>query len=152
MKYQTSEWEIELNTIFLNLNGTLTLHGELDEKVKDIMKKILPHFRVILLTWDIRWTGKKYADELWIELMVVKNSEEKAKIIQSTSKKENTIAIGNARIDIWMFKNAKLRIGTLQAEWIHPAILEHIDILIPSMYDSLSLLLNPKSLEATLKQ
>lgn len=152
MKYQTSEWEIELTTIFIDLNGTLTVNWELDPKVKEIMWKILEYFRLILLTGDIRGTGKKYADELWIELMVAKNSEEKAKIVQSNSKKENTIAIGNARIDIWMFKNAKLRIGALQAEWIHPAILEHIDILIPSMYDSLSLLLNPKSLEATLKQ
>ena len=64
--------------------------------------------------------------------------------------KEKTVAIGNARIDIGMFQNAALSIATIQSEWIHTAILEHVDIIIPNIEDALDLFIDWDSLRATM--
>ena len=65
--------------------------------------------------------------------------------------KEKTAAIGNARIDIGTFQNAKISIATLQAEGIHSGILSYVDIIVPSIESALQLFIDKKSLEGTLR-
>ena len=142
---------IEINTIVLDLNGTLTVNGKLEDSTKDLIIQLQNKgFRLVLISGDIRGNAKTIADELGMELYLGSTSDEKATQMQQFNK-ESTAAIGNARIDIGTFENAKLSIATLQAEGIHTEILHHVDIVVPSIDNALQLFLDKKSLEGTLR-
>ena len=142
----------EINTIVLDLNGTLTVNGILSEETKQLIIKLKElEYKIVLISGDIRGNAKTIADELEIELLLGKTSAKKALQMKNLSK-ETTAAIGNARIDIGTFKNAKLSIATLQAEGIHTEILKYIDIIVPNINDALNLFINKKSLEGTLRE
>ena len=64
---------------------------------------------------------------------------------------EETAAIGNARIDMGTFKQAKVSIATLQAEGIHTEILEHVDIIVPSILDALNFFLDEHTFSSTMR-
>lgn len=107
-------------------------------------------FKLYLFTGDQRGTASQQAAELGIELMFAKTTAEKAACAKKCNF-ETTVAIGNARIDIGTFENAKIKIATLQKEGIHAAIIKHVDIIIPSINDALDLLINPDSFNATMR-
>ncbi len=142
---------IEINTIVLDLNGTLTVKGKLEDSTIELIKQLQNKgFRLVLISGDIRGTAKSIAYELGIELFLGASSDKKAAQMQQFDKNK-TAAIGNARIDIGTFENAILSIATLQAEGIHTGILKHVDLIVPSIDNALQLFLDKKSLEGTLR-
>jgi soluble P-type ATPase len=150
MIYKTNSGEIELDTVLLDLNGTLTEYGSYHPQVPELMNKLKESdYRIILLTWDQRNNSELF-EHLWMEVVLAKSAEEKKQFALSLQS-EKIVAIGNARIDIGMFDVAKLRIGTIQKEWIHVEILSHIDILVPNIIDAFALLLDKDVFAATMK-
>jgi len=142
----------EINTIVLDLNGTLTVNGILSEETKKLILQLKNlGYRIVLISGDIRGNAKIISEELQIELFLGKTSTEKALQMKNFNK-ENTAAIGNARIDIGTFANAKFSVATLQAEGIHAKILKYVDIIVPNINDALNLFINKKSLEGTLRE
>ena len=142
---------IEINTIVLDLNGTLTVKGKLEDSTIELIKQLQNKgFRLVLISGDIRGTAKSIAYELGIELFLGASSDKKAAQMQQFDKNK-TAAIGNARIDIGTFENAILSMATLQAEGIHTGILKHVDLIVPSIDNALQLFLDKKSLEGTLR-
>jgi len=143
---------IEINTIILDLNGTLSVNGIVNEQTKIIIKKLKNiGYKIVLISGDIRGTAKEISEELNIDLFLGTSSNEKALQMQQFNK-TTTAAIGNARIDIGTFLNAEISIATLQAEGIHTGILKYIDIIVPSINDALNLFINIKSLAGTLRE
>jgi len=143
---------LEINTIVLDLNGTLSVKGVVADSTKELIHQLKEiGYRLVLISGDIRGSAKTIANELGLDLYLGKTSDEKAAQMQQFDKNK-TAAIGNARIDIGTFENAVLSIATLQAEGIHTGILQYVDILIPSIDDALRLFLDKKSLEGTLRQ
>ena len=151
MKYDVPRVGIlEFDTIVLDLNGTLSVKWMISDETKEKISRLRElGFTIYLLTGDARWTGQTLCDNLWIDLVVTQGSKEKAAFMKKIGK-EKTVAIGNARIDIGMFQNAALSIATIQSEWIHTAILEHVDIIIPNIEDALDLFIDWDSLRATM--
>lgn len=142
---------IEINTIVLDLNGTLSIHGKIPKGAKERISKLKKlGFTIVLFSGDQRGTLESLCSKMKIDFKKASSSNEKEKLFL-TYDKEKTAAIGNARIDIGTFKNAKLAIATLQSEGIHTDILKHVDILVPSINDALDLFINPDSLIATLR-
>lgn len=152
MKYKpTGVDEIELINVILDLNGTLSVNGFLVDGVKERLNKLKElGFNLYLFTGDQRGNATLLTSE-GINLQKATTSEEKEALTRKLDV-EKTVAIGNARIDIGMFKPCKLRIGTLQAEGIHTEILSHIDILVPSINNALDLLINPDIFNATMRK
>ena len=143
---------LEINTIVLDLNGTLSVNGVVADSTKELIHQLKEiGYHLFLISGDIRGSAKTIANELGLDLYLGKTSDEKAAQMQQFDKNK-TAAIGNARIDIGTFENAALSIATLQAEGIHTGILQYVDILIPSIDDALRLFLDKKSLEGTLRQ
>jgi len=142
---------LEINTIVLDLNGTLTVKGILENSTIELIKQLQNNsFRLVLISGDIRGNAKTIADKLGMDLYLGSTSDEKAAQMQQFDKNK-TAAIGNARIDIGTFENAVLSIATLQSEGIHTAIINHVDIIVPSIDDALRLFIDKKSLEGTLR-
>ena len=149
---KNSETKPFIRTIFLDLNGTLTIRGKLPRGVRSKIRKLKQQgIKCILISGDQRGTASQFAESLGIELIIAKNSLEKAKIISSHGP-HTSAAVGNARIDSGLFRKAALAIATLQGEGIHAAIIKDVDIIVPSILDALDLLLDKDSLEATLKK
>jgi len=142
---------IEINTIVLDLNGTLVVYGTLKDELKKLIQKLKDlKYRLVLISGDIRGQAKEIAELLELELFLGKTSEEKAQQMQQFDK-EKTAAIGNARIDIGTFQNAKIAIATLQKEGIHTGILPYVDIIVPSIESALQLFIDKKAMEGTLR-
>ncbi|EKE06171.1 MAG: hypothetical protein ACD_19C00066G0001 [uncultured bacterium] len=153
MKYNpVGVGEIELDTIILDLNGTLSVNGALVVGVKEQLAKLKKMGYVIyLFTGDQRGNATVLAREIGLEVQKATTAEEK-EILTSKLDTNKTVAIGNARIDIGTFKKTKLRIATLQAEGIHTDILNFVDIIVPSIVDALNLLINPDIFNATMRK
>ncbi len=150
MKYVIQGHTLLLDTILLDLNGTLTVHGKLACGLRKRLVKLQRlGFKIILTSGDQRGTATRFAKKLGIEVVIAQHSLNKEKAVR---KYHHAVAIGNARIDYGIFKHAKLSIATLQSEGIHASILPHVDILVPHVKDALDLLLIPDSLISTLKE
>ncbi len=146
------ESEYIIKTVFLDLNGTLAVNGKIDNKVKPLLGEITDKgVEVILLTGNQRGNADELCRELGINYRITKNTEDKAKIV-SEYPKENIASIGNARIDIGMFDNSKLSIATLQVEGIHTGIIDHVDIIVPSIIDALNFLLDRNTFEGSMRK
>jgi P-type E1-E2 ATPase len=144
--------ELEINTIVLDLNGTLSVKGKIDKGVKPRITKLKKlGIEVILFTGDQRRLASKLCKKLGIKFTKADSSEEKEKLFLQLDTK-TTAAIGNARIDIGKFKHAALSIATLQSEGIHTAILPYIDIIVPSINDALDLFIDGDSMKATMRK
>ena len=142
---------LEITTIVLDLNGTLSVKGVVAESTKELIRQLKQlGYRLVLISGDIRGSAKTIAEELGLDLYLGKTSDEKATQMYQFEKNK-TAAIGNARIDIGTFENAILRIATIQAEGIHTGILNYVDILIPSIDEALQLFMDKKALEGTLR-
>ncbi len=150
MIYETNSWNFDLDTILIDLNGSLTVWWEISPEAPDLLKKLKNNwFRLVLLTWDQRNNSSQF-EALWLEVVVVNNAEEKKQFALSCDI-HKMVAIGNARIDIGMFEVAKVSIATLQWEWIHVGIIPYIDIIVPSFVDACRLLLDENIFAATMK-
>lgn len=150
MIYKTNSGSYELNTILVDLNGTLTVWWIMDKQTPELLNELKSlWYRIILLTGDQRGNGTSFED-LWLEVIIVKNADEK-KQFALTCDIDKMVAIGNARIDIGMFEVAKISIATMQWEWIHVGILPYVDIIVPSFADACRLLIDEDIFAATMK-
>ncbi len=153
MKYNpVGVGEINLDTIILDLNGTLAVGGKIVDGVIPRIKKLQEYgYKIMLFTGDQRGTAPEQARDMDIDVVITKDTIEKS----NAAKKYNpstTVAIGNARIDIGTFENAKVRIATLQKEGIHAGILGHVDMIVPSINDALDLLIDVDAFNATMRK
>ncbi len=143
---------LDIETIILDLNGTLTIDGILIGGVKERIEALRKEaMRLFLFTGDTQGNAGSIAQELQIEVRVTKSAEAKA----GEAKKlhpDTAATIGNGRIDLELFRTVRLRILTLQAEGVHPETLLASDIIVPSINDALDLFLKPKRLIATLRK
>lgn len=143
--------EIEINTIVLDLNGTLSVNGSIPNGVKEKLSKLKEMgIAIILFTGDQRGTAKDLCEEYGIEFIRTKSGKEKEQAMEKFDP-ETTAAIGNARIDIGTFKHAKVSIATLQSEGIHANILSHVDVVVPSINDALDFFIEKNTFAATMR-
>ncbi len=142
---------IELKTLILDLNGTLTVHGKLVNGVAkrlSILKK--KGLKIVLFSGDTRGNAKKITDKLGITMTKALNGKEKRSAALKLNPK-TCVAVGNGLIDKLLFETVELSIATLQEEGVHMKTLAVADIVIPSVIDALDLLINEESLIATLR-
>ncbi len=152
MKYNVPEvGEIEINTIVFDLNGTLQVNKKIPDGVKERLAELKEKwFHLVLFSGDIRGNAKQIAEKLGLEFRKCVSCKEKEEQFL-TFDKETTAAVGNARIDIGKFKHAKLSIATLQAEGIHTGILQHVDIIVPSINNALDFFLDEGIFKGTMR-
>jgi P-type E1-E2 ATPase len=153
MRYNVPFGEsFEIETIVLDLNGTLSVNGIIPKGVKGVISQLKKEgFKVILFTGDQRRTAGALSKKLGIEYRVTLTSRDKESEMRKLDT-EKCAAIGNARIDRGTFKHARISILTLQAEGIHASMINQVDIIVPTINDALRLFLNKDSLCATLRK
>ncbi|MBW2991211.1 hypothetical protein KY348_05920 [Candidatus Woesearchaeota archaeon] len=143
---------MELDTIVLDLNGTLAVNGVIPKGVPEKLEKLRKlGFKILLFTGNVRNDADKLCGDLGIEYKIALTSDDKEKLMKKLGI-SNCVAIGNARADIGTFKHAKLSILTLQAEGIHTGAIEHVDVIVPSINDAFDFLLSKATFNATMRE
>jgi soluble P-type ATPase len=143
---------LEITTITLDLNGTLSIGGEVPEGVKERLAKLKSlGFTIVLFTGNTRGDAEALAADLGIDWKLARDAADKCDLAMGLGP-ETCASIGNGLIDLELMKAVKLRIVTLQAEGVHVQTLLNSDIVVPSILDALDLFLDNQRLIATLRR
>jgi soluble P-type ATPase len=143
---------IEIDTLVVDSNGTMTIRGEI---VPGVIEKIHQlqslGVNVVMISSDQRGNARDLALSSGITYYEANNSREKEDILLSLGSKK-VAAIGNARIDIGLFVQSIISVATLQSEGIHKDIIDHVDVIVPSVNDALDFFLDKDTFIATMKR
>lgn len=146
------EGQLNIETIILDLNGTLSVAGKIPEGVKErIVQLKVKGFKVLFFTGNTRNDADELAAQLGIEWRLAKNAEDKKNLALELHP-ENCVSIGNGLIDLELMKTVRLRIVTVQAEGVHVQTMLNADIIIPTITDALDLFIDEQRLIATLRK
>lgn len=144
--------QLEIKTIILDLNGTLSVAGTVPDGVKERLVQLKARgFKVLFFTGNTRNDADELAASLGIEWKLAKSAEDKRDLAMELDP-ETCASIGNGRIDLELMKTVKLGIVTLQAEGVHVQTLINSDIVIPTINDALDLFIEEQRLIATLRK
>jgi len=144
----------QIEHLFLDVNGTLAVDGNLIEGVAERLKTLSEQVEVIVLTADTH--GRQAAIDALLGMSATRitpgsESEQKAAAVEKRGAKAS-IAIGNGGNDAGMLAAAAISIAVLGPEGLNSAALRAADIVVTSPLDALDLLLNPRRLVATLRR
>lgn len=142
-----------IKNLILDLNGTLTVDGNLIEGVKPRLHQLKTVLQGYLLTSDTMGTGAAVAEELGIPVFMVGSKlsgKDKLEFLKSVDPQE-TAVIGNGYNDRLIMENAALSIAVIGAEGCCSLALQQADIVVANINDALDLLLKPLRIVATLR-
>src|SRR4051812_17415161 len=101
--------ELELETIILDLNGTLSVAGVIPNGVKERLNQLKQlGFKLVFFTGNTRNDADEISQQLGIEWKLAKNAAEK-RDLALTMKPKTCVSIGNGLIDLELMKTVKLR-------------------------------------------
>jgi soluble P-type ATPase len=144
--------QLNLSTIILDLNGTLSVAGRIPQGVKERLEQLKANgFTILFFTGNTRNDADQIASDLGIEWRLARNAAEKKNLALELNP-ESCVSIGNGLIDLELMKIVKLRIVTLQAEGVHVQTLLNSDIVVPNIIDALDLFIDERRLIATLRK
>ncbi len=144
--------QLEIKTLILDLNGTLSVGGAVPDGVKERLDQLKAKgFKVVFFTGNTRNDADDLATSLGIEWKLAKDAAGK-RALALQLEPESCASIGNGLIDLELMKTVKLRIVTLQAEGVHIQTLINSDIVIPNINDALDLFIDEQRLIATLRK
>jgi P-type E1-E2 ATPase len=144
---------IELHSLVLDMNGTITTDGALIPGVDARIRILKTKLSVYLLTADTFGTASTVAAELGINLQRIDPLEggaDKREFVKRLGK-DKTIAIGNGINDAMMMSEAILSIAVIGQEGCAGKTLQNAAIVCKDILDALDLLLQEKRLVATLR-
>lgn len=145
--------DLDIRHILLDFNGTLATGGKIDQKVREQLKDLARNVTIHVLTADTRGNAAKELEGLPVSLKTSDGGEVaafKANVMRGLGA-ATCVAVGNGRNDLAMFQEAALTIAVAGPEGVHPPLLRHTHIMVPSMTDALELFLDPERLKAGLR-
>lgn len=140
--------------LVLDLNGTLTLDGNLLEGVAERLRQLRERYQIFLLTADMHGTGKKISDDFMMTFIRIKQNNEavsKGEFVKKLGP-GGVVAIGAGTNDSLMLKFAALGIAVLGPEGLSSSAFNAADVIAPSILNALDLLIFPNRLIATLRE
>jgi soluble P-type ATPase len=144
--------KLEINTLLLDLNGTLTVDGVMPLGTLNQIGQLKEQgFRPVLISGNTRGDAEEIALDLDIDFRQATTAEDKAMVGKGYELRTAAV-IGNGLIDEKLMLIARLGIVTLQAEGAHPKTLLAADIVVPTITDAFDLFLKPERMIATMRR
>lgn len=154
MKIVIPEYKtLEIDTIFLDMNGTIAIDGIIPQSVKERLIALSENFRIYVLTADTHGNAQEQCEGLPVILETFQSGnarEYKKELVKATGGR-HCAAIGNGRNDELMLKEAALSVAVLDREGAYGKLLKTADLCTRSMQDALDLLLYPSRIVAGLR-
>ena len=144
---------IRLKKIIFDLNGTLTIDGELHQKTLFLLKKVAGVLDVHILTADTLGVAAQIGRQNHINVQVVageNTSAAKVNFIELAGPAE-TIAVGNGANDAGMLAKAAIGIAVLGPEGCAVEALHAAELVVNNINDALCMILKPQRLIASLR-
>jgi soluble P-type ATPase len=147
-----SQGQLELKTIILDLNGTLSVGGVVPEGAKERLTALKQMgFKVVFFTGNTRGDASKLATKLDITWQLADAAKAKRELALKLDP-QSCVAIGNGLIDLELMQTVRLGVVTLQSEGVHTQTLLAADIIVPTIIDALDLFIDSPRLIATLRR
>ncbi|MFH1083171.1 MAG: HAD hydrolase family protein [Pseudomonadota bacterium] len=145
--------KVRVKHVVTDYTGTLSVHGKLVAGVKDLLNKVSAILDVHVLTADTFGMARSELADLRCIIHILEGDREDLQKEEYVHKlgAENVVAIGNGNNDRKMLKAARIGIAVCLKEGCSLAAASAADILVTSTVDALDLLLQEKSLKATLR-
>ena len=143
-----------LQHLVLDVNGTISVEGQLVEGVAQRVAELRRSIEVHMLTADTRGRQQAIDAQLGMQAARITPQDEatqKASFVRELGGKA-VCAVGNGANDALMLREAKLAIAVLGAEGLAVETLNAADVVVPHVNAALDLLLNPLRLVATLRR
>ncbi|HEY1293974.1 MAG TPA: HAD family hydrolase, partial [Chloroflexota bacterium] len=149
-------WQsLQLEVLLLDVNGTLTLDGELLAGVETRLKALIGVLDVQLVSADTFGRLDNIAAQLGVRAKRLEagrpEAAQKADVVRQLGA-ERVVAIGNGANDADMLADAALGIAIVGPEGVAAGALAAADVVVPTISDALGLLVNSKRLIATLRR
>ncbi len=145
---------LRIEHIVFDMNGTLTVDGRINNKVKDrfilLSKKVNTH----VVTSDTFGKAEEVFKKVPTNIVVVPQGSEADKFkMEFVLKlgKERTAAVGNGFNDRLMFQVAVLSVCVLGREGAYGETLSRADVVFKDPLDAVDFFLKPLRMKATLR-
>lgn len=145
---------IQINSLVLDVNGTIALDGTLLPGVVEKLRLLRDRVNILMVTSNTYLRQINIDLQLGIKAQIIEKENEinqKKEFIKKLNS-ENVIAIGNGANDVGMFEEAVIGICVLSREGTSVKALMTADIVVPDILTALELIENPLRLVATLRQ
>lgn len=143
---------IEVQNIVFDYNGTIAVDGKLIDGVEGLINKLAEDVNIYILTADTYGTVEKECMGINGKILTFPKEnagKSKKEIVKSLG--GNTICLGNGYNDIPMFEQAALSIAIIEGEGASGKLLAKADIVVRSIFEALTILLNKNMIKATLR-
>jgi P-type E1-E2 ATPase len=141
---------VQLEHVILDVNGTLSVHGELLDGVEPRISELKQLVELRLVSADSFGTLAEIAARLGVDSITAADGASKLRILERLGR-NRTAHIGNGTNDVPALKAAALGIAVLGPEGLSGAALLAGDVVFASINDALDTLLDPRRLTATLR-
>jgi P-type E1-E2 ATPase len=141
---------LQLDTLILDINGTLTRDGKLQAGVESRLAELRRGLRVRLVTRDTLGSGSEVARELEVEIDRV-SDESKMTVIESLGP-ETAVMVGNGKSDVEALRRCRVGIAVIGPEGCATEALLAADIVVTNITDALDMLIEPIRLISTLRR
>ena len=145
---------VKLQHLVCDVNGTLTVDGQLPEGVKQRLNSLRDRLNLHLLTADTHGKQSVIDQQLNLKAVRIQPGDEvaqKANYVQQLGA-ETVVAVGQGANDAGMLKVAALGICVLSVEATAVNTLLSADLVAPSIQDALDLLEKPLRIVASLRK
>ena len=145
---------VRLQHLVCDVNGTLTVDGQLPEGVKQRLNSLRDRLNLHLLTADTHGKQSVIDQQLNLKAVRIQPGDEvaqKANYVQQLGA-ETVVAVGQGANDAGMLKAAALGICVLSVEATAINTLLSADLVAPSIQDALDLLEKPLRIVASLRK
>jgi soluble P-type ATPase len=141
-----------IHHLVLDLNGTLTLDGDLIPGVRERIDLLSGKLNIHVLTADTLGQAADVTRDLPVTLHVIeKRNQREAKQEYLRCLPSRSAAVGNGRNDAGMLGDAALGIAVMGPEGAFPETLHAAHVVVKDINDALDLLIIPDRLRATLR-
>ena len=145
---------LELQGVLCDMNGTLTVDGQLSLEVAENLQKVAAIMKVYVMTADTFGTARKMFTSLPVELVgmpaKIPGAIAKRDFLKKLGAKTHA-AIGNGYNDHLMLQEAALSICILGSEGAHTLSVAAANLVVTNPFDALNFLLKPQRLIAGLR-
>jgi P-type E1-E2 ATPase len=142
--------ELRLDHLLLDVNGTLTNRGTVLDGVAERIGELSELLEIHLVSADTFGTLDAIAGRLGVH--AVRAASGDAKLVQLDQLgRAGCAVIGNGANDVLVLEAAALGIAVIGAEGASSAAIRSADVVCASVHDALDLLLDDRTLVATLR-
>jgi P-type E1-E2 ATPase len=139
-----------LETLLLDINGTITTDGELMPGVASRLDRLRGDLSIRLVTRDTLGLGGSIAKQLGVGVDVVPDGE-KMRVIEALGP-ETAVMIGNGASDVDALQRCAVGIAVIGPEGCAAEALAAADVVVTNPADALDILLAPTRLVSTLRR